>query len=262
MTAASVGDNCVDRYVDIGLQLVGGNALNVAVGLAAAGIDSHYLGAVGRDADGDMVLDGARSAGVDVSHVHRLPMPTGVTLVRLGADGDRAFLEERYGASAAYQPTDADIAFLRSCSWVHCANLAGVGVVIERLDGVRASFDFADDPDPQSLAAIAPHLALAFFSGASLGRDEAAALARRAIDAGADEAIVTRGREGSVGVNSRVAEVAADPVDVVDTLGAGDALIAGVIAARLQGLDLDDALAAGSAAAARACTHHGAWEQT
>jgi fructoselysine 6-kinase len=260
--AASVGDNCVDRYVDLGLDLAGGNALNVAAGLAAAGVESHYLGAVGEDAEGELVLDGARAAGVDVSRVERIPLPTGVTLVRLGADGDRAFLEERYGASAAYQPGDADVAFLRTCSWVHCANLAGTAVLVEQLDGVRASFDFTDDPDPESLDRLAPHLALAFFSGASLGRDDAEALARRAIQAGAEEAIVTRGRAGSVGVNSRVASTAAHPVDVVDTLGAGDALIAGVIAARLQGLDLEDALEAGSAAAARACTHHGAWEQT
>ena len=262
MIAASVGDNCVDRYVDIGLELAGGNALNVAAGLAAAGIESHYLGAVGDDRQGELVLDSARAAGVVVGRVERMPLPTGVTLVRLGADGDRAFLEERYGASAAYVPSDDDVAFLLSCDWVHCANLSGTATLVEQLDGVPASFDFADDPDPEGIRRLAPHLALAFFSGASLGRDDAEALARRAIDAGADEAIVTRGRSGSVGVNSRVAEVAARPVAVVDTLGAGDALIAGVIAARLQGLELDEALEAGSAAAARACTHHGAWEQT
>ena len=47
---------------------------------------------------------------------------------------------------------------------------------------------------------------------------------------------------------------------MVDTLGAGDALIAAVIAARGAGTEIEQALAAGSAAAARACTHYGAWE--
>jgi sugar/nucleoside kinase (ribokinase family) len=50
------------------------------------------------------------------------------------------------------------------------------------------------------------------------------------------------------------------PVEVVDTLGAGDALIAGVIEALLDGADLAAALAAGGAAAAQACTHFGAWQ--
>ena len=63
-------------------------------------------------------------------------------------------------------------------------------------------------------------------------------------------------------LNRRLVEVPAEPVEVVDTLGAGDALIAAVIAARIHGQDIEQALAAGAAAAARACRHYGAWEQT
>jgi sugar/nucleoside kinase (ribokinase family) len=44
--------------------------------------------------------------------------------------------------------------------------------------------------------------------------------------------------------------VAAVPVDVVDTNGAGDAFFAGVLDATLSGRALDDALAAGAATAA------------
>ena len=73
-------------------------------------------------------------------------------------------------------------------------------------------------------------------------------------------AVVTRGRQGSLAPGATVIEVAAEPVDVVDTLGAGDALIAGVIASRLRGMDLAQALAEGASAAARACTHYGAWK--
>jgi sugar/nucleoside kinase (ribokinase family) len=56
--------------------------------------------------------------------------------------------------------------------------------------------------------------------------------------------------------------VPAQPVEVIDTLGAGDALIAAVIAARVRGQEIEQALAAGSAAAAQACRHYGAWEYT
>lgn len=263
MTVASVGDNCVDRYQGTAtVSLAGGNALNVAVGLAAAGLDSHYLGAVGEDEDAELILAGARSAGVDVGRVRRLALPTGVTLVRLGSDGDRAFIEERYGASAAYRADAGDVAFLSGCSWVHCANLAEPSALADRLDGAAISYDFALEHDGPMLDQLAPRLAIAFFSGAELSREQAAEVAQRAVEAGAALAVVTRGRSGSMALNSRVVEVAAEPVDVVDTLGAGDALIAAVIAARLRGLELEEALAAGSAAAARACTHHGAWEQT
>jgi sugar/nucleoside kinase (ribokinase family) len=49
------------------------------------------------------------------------------------------------------------------------------------------------------------------------------------------------------------------PAQIVDTLGAGDALIAGVIAATLAGAVSGAALERGAQAAAAACGHIGAW---
>jgi len=258
---ASVGDNCVDHYLGApALTLAGGNALNVAAGLSAAGLNSHYLGAVGEDANAKLILDGARGAQVATDRVRRLPEPTGVTEVRLRPDGDREFVEERYGASAGYRPDADDIAFLRGCRWVHCVNLADPEALIVQLDGVPVSFDFGIESSAELVAQLAPRLEIAFFSGAGLDREQAVALGERAVAVGAALAVVTRGRRGSMALNSTVVEVPAQPVDVVDTLGAGDALIAAVIAARVRGQEIEQALAAGSAAAARACRHYGAWE--
>ena len=146
MIVASVGDNCVDHYLGApALELAGGNALNVAAGLSAAGLKSHYLGAVGEDANADLILNGARRAHVATDRVRRLPEPTGVTEVRLRPDGDRVFVEERYGASAGYRPDADDIAFLRACRWVHCVNLADPEALIRQLEGVPVSFDFGMD---------------------------------------------------------------------------------------------------------------------
>ena len=263
MTVASVGDNCVDRYLDVDdLVLAGGNALNVAAGLAAAGFDSHYLGAIGEDADGELILAGAHRAGVGTARIHRLDEPTGVTLVRLGGDRDREFVEERYGASSDYAPVDADVEFLRGCGWVHCVNLADPEALISQLEGVPVSFDFGMDGGVELVDRLAPRLEIAFFSGADLGRGQAVALGERTVAAGAALAVVTRGRSGSMALNSAIVEVPAQPVEVIDTLGAGDALIAAVIAARVRGQEIEQALAAGSAAAAQACRHYGAWEYT
>jgi fructoselysine 6-kinase len=258
---ASVGDNCVDRYLSApALARAGGNALNVAAGLSAAGLKSYYLGAVGEDANAELILDGAHSAQVATDRVRRRPEPTGVTEVRLRSDGDREFVEERYGASAGYRPDADDIAFLRACRWVHCVNLADPEALIAQLDGVPVSFDFGMESSAELVAQLAPRLEIAFFSGAGLDREQAVALGERAVAVGAALAVVTRGRSGSMALNSAVIEVPAQPVDVVDTLGAGDALIAAVIAARVRGQEIEQALLAGSAAAARACRHYGAWE--
>ncbi|MGN6379237.1 MAG: PfkB family carbohydrate kinase [Gaiellales bacterium] len=57
LVVASIGDNCIDRYVgSLKRTHVGGNALNVAVGLARAGRRVVYAGAVGDDEDGRTVL--------------------------------------------------------------------------------------------------------------------------------------------------------------------------------------------------------------
>jgi len=195
-----------------------------------------------------------------MGRVKHLPAPTGTTIVELAADGDRTFLQERRGASGAYRPDAGDVTFLRSCAWVHCANLNDPVPLVSQLEGVRLSLDRGVSGLDALAEKIAPRLEIAFFSAAGDDRDTALALGRRAVAAGAGMAVVTRGRRGSLAVGATVIEVAAEPVDVVDTLGAGDALIAGVIAARLRGMDPAQALAEGAAAAARACTHYGAWQ--
>ncbi|WP_194763531.1 carbohydrate kinase family protein [Microbacterium sp. UFMG61] len=71
------------------------------------------------------------------------------------------------------------------------------------------------------------------------------------IAAGSSLAVCTLGAGGAVAVDSDHVEhrVAAVPVDVVDTNGAGDAFFAGVLDARFTGADLDTALRAGARAA-------------
>jgi pseudouridine kinase len=66
------------------------------------------------------------------------------------------------------------------------------------------------------------------------------------VDAGAEAVVLTRGAEGVyVADAAGVREHAAEPADVVDVTGAGDALVAGTIAGLLAGYALDDAALAG-----------------
>ncbi len=67
MRLLGAGDNVVDRYRDLGLMYPGGNALNVAVAAARGGAAAAYVGAVGTDRAGDVVLAGLRAEGIDVS---------------------------------------------------------------------------------------------------------------------------------------------------------------------------------------------------
>ena len=55
MRLAAIGDNCVDFYERQGWAYPGGNAVNVAVYGRQLGIDTAYLGWIGKDNFGDMM---------------------------------------------------------------------------------------------------------------------------------------------------------------------------------------------------------------
>ncbi len=86
-----------------------------------------------------------------------------------------------------------------------------------------------------------------------------ATAAARALAESFPEVVVTLGEEGALWTDGAdVVRVAAEPADVVDTTGAGDAFAAGLLAARLRGDGPEQALSAGCALAARAVASTGA----
>lgn len=259
---ATMGDNCLDRYLPpLDREFVGGNALNVAVGLRDLGHEVAYAGAVGSDPAGDAVLAAARGRGIDTAHVRVGPGATGVTTIRLTEDGDRVFESEVLGESGVYRPDPAAVADLGRRAWVHAAGLAGGvdGFTDLRRAGARLSYDFSHASSPERMAELCPHLEVAFLSAPGGGAEEAAGLAESAVSAGAATAVVTRGRHGSLALAGRVHHQPPVPVSVVDTLGAGDAYIAACISTLVEGGSLEAALRLGAEAAARTCTHYGAW---
>lgn len=71
----------------------GGDALNTAVGLGRLGHDVAFIGKAGKDDFGRMLVDIARNAGVDVSHVKVSQIYDNSKVVALiSADGQRSFL--------------------------------------------------------------------------------------------------------------------------------------------------------------------------
>jgi 2-dehydro-3-deoxygluconokinase len=103
------------------------------------------------------------------------------------------------------------------------------------------------------------------------GEDEAALVVgphRRAEDAAAElaalgppEVVVKRGAQGALSlVSGELHSTPAVPVDVVDTVGAGDAFVAGYLAERVAGGSPAARLALGVTTAAFVCLVPGDWE--
>lgn len=255
---AAVGDNCIDRYLaPVGLATMGGNAVNVAVHLQRLGLRSAYFGAVGSDDDGGRMLDCFKDNGLNTDHVQVKQGVTAYTNLDIDESGDRIIAFEDFGVCRAYQPSASDIKALLSMRHVHIGWLNDGGDLKRRLRsaGVSVSQDITVNPGAEGLTIA--------FGSAGLDPDAAIYIANGYLAQGAALAVVTRGAMGSIATDGIImAEAGILPVEVTDTTGAGDTFVAGFIAQRLSGGDLQQCLRAGRDAAANTCTHFGGFPQT
>jgi len=258
LTVAVVGDNTIDRYVGPnGRDYVGGNAVNVAVQLAERGIDVRYFGAVGPDSEGSRIHDELVTRGVNVDGLVTMQGPTALTLISVDVSGDRHIDEERFGVTAQYYPTDAEITSMTTADWVQIGMLPRASELRRELRTQRPKVRVGQDC---SVSAGYRDLSIAF---ESTDVEHAHAVGEAALSKGASLAIVTLGADGAIAFTRGDGEIKqpAMQVDAVDTTGAGDSFIAGFVAAFLQSLDVPTAMAAGAAWAARTCSHFGGFPQ-
>ncbi|WP_432993049.1 PfkB family carbohydrate kinase [Dactylosporangium sp. CA-233914] len=255
---AVVGDNTVDRYVgEENVSFSGGNAFNVAVQLSRAGVAVRYFGAVGDDADADIIRAGLHANGVRATDLVALPGVTAVTDIRVTPDGDRVFEREDFGVTADYFPSGADLDAIANADWVHIG-------MLPRADGLRSALGGVEHGVISQDCAVADGfdgLDVAFLSAGENADAEAIAIEVR--EAGVPLVVVTRGADGALARDdSHTFVQQALPAKVVDTTGAGDSFIAGFIAARLDGATLQEALESGARLASATCGHRAGWPHT
>ena len=262
LVIATVGDNTIDRYVgDESARYTGGNAYNVAAQLAGHDRTAAYFGAVGPDPDGRTIARGLRRAGIDPVGLVTMAGPTAVTTIRVDG-GDRVFEREEFGVTAEYFPSDAHLELLASARWVHVGMLPRADELRARLAalGRRAAGSGHGPLMSQDCAVASGFTALDVAFGSVGERGDARGWARSALAAGARTAVVTRGAAGAIAVDgAEWFEQPAIPAEVIDTTGAGDAFIAGVISARVEGATMPAALDRAAHWAAAACGHRGGW---
>lgn len=259
MRLLGVGDNVVDRYRVLGTMFPGGNAVNVAVFASRLGADAAYLGVLGDDEAGQVVLQSLRQESVHTDLVTVAAGPNAYADVDI-VGTDRVFLGSSKGVSL-FEPTTEQFAAMEGFDVVHAGYAGGfLPHVPEMSRRARVSFDFGSRFGLETAAPVLENLYLAAFSSSHLSENESADLARAAVEGGASYALATRGEEGAYLASKRwMIHQEADRVQVVDTLGAGDAFIASVLVGLLAGRDRRDVLAAASAHAAQVCLAHGAF---
>lgn len=262
----------------------GGSPANIAVATSRLGCPTSFLGGLSTDRWGQLLTTHLEDAGVVTDDAPRSDRPTAMALVDLADDGSAIYrflwdhtadrgltlddLPADLGSStwlqvgsvaAAFEDTGAAVADLVarehpnrlvSCDpnvrpMVHGTSTAVTGRMVhlmERADLVKCS--------GEDLAFLMP----------SLGVDQAIA---ELLSGGAGAVAITRGSAGAVvGSAAGSATIAAVRGNVIDTVGAGDTFMAGLLAGLsdagvrtrddLHDIDLDTVEAVGTMAATAA----------
>ena len=264
----------------------GGSPANTAVAIARLGVPVTMLARLSGDDAGRVLRDHLTSNGVDLSRAVSASELTGLAVVTRAADGSASYrflLED----APDWQWTDAELEPLPDAVVaVHTGSIAlATTPAIERfLERSRDTCTLSIDPNlrPSTLEhtrLALPHwLQLADIVKASTddiallhpGQDPVQVLERWS-DLGPAVVVVTAGADGAyASVAGEVLHVPAQPVQVVDTIGAGDTFSAGLLVGlhhagllggRLTSLTADDlrpALDLALRAAARTCSRAGA----
>jgi len=252
------GDNVVDIYRGIGCMFPGGNAVNVAVAARRCGIETAYLGAVGTDDVGALVRSALAAEKVETARLRVLEGPSAFCIVELD-DGNRRFVEGHLGVSR-FRLDATDLEYLSRFDCVHTGDNSGTETQLNEVAAVaRLSFDFSDKP-PAYYEPLLDKVWFACFSGAHLETEDSEALARRILGAGPEVVLVTEGARGALlATVDETVRVPAASIRPIDTLGAGDAVIGGVLAGLLSHDGLEATLTSAVALASNTCLHYGAF---
>ncbi len=251
----SCGEALVDLVPD---PVPGGGPMNVAVAAARLGVESSFVGGVSTDAFGRMLWQHLLSNGVDVSMCQRFDAPTAKAIVEHVPE-----LRFRFEGVKTADTLLADLDLNRivgATNIVHGGTLGMFrGPTAETLARVTESHDGIVSLDPNIRPQIIddrdewdhfhqrwlPHVDIYKGSDEDLewiwpDRTPEQS-AQWLLEHGVGAVIVTRGADGLQILTSTSASTAAPPpIDVVDTVGAGDTIVGTVLASIAEHFDGHD----------------------
>jgi sugar/nucleoside kinase (ribokinase family) len=269
----------VDRIPDEGALALfdrvemhlGGCANNMAIALARLGISAGLAAKVGADGLGDYCAKVLAESGVDTRGLARSTSDsTSFSFIMVPRGGNRRILHT-LAANATFGPGDVDTALFKGAKWISFnglalvpnlegENLAGL-LRAAHAAGARTAGDtaindrFSKDDWERMLAPCYEHFDILFPSEveavAITGQTEPRRICEALRARGVKIAGVKLGERGCALLSDEgYADIPAYRVNCVDTLGAGDAFMAGLVAGMLRGESPSDAARLGNAVSA------------
>ena len=102
----------------------GGCAVNTAINLCSLGLDCGVSGAIGKDLNGEYILDQLKKRKIDTSNIIKTNKNTAITFAMISSNGKRRYLTN-WGANDVYSIKDLKIENIKKYSLVHlCGTFA------------------------------------------------------------------------------------------------------------------------------------------
>ena len=248
-------------------QIIGGNALNAAIGVSRLGGRASMTGPMGdkNETADQFLFDDLAKEGIDSAHLVHMPgLVTPISAVMIDPSGERTIVTFRDPELWKVKLPDHDL-LLQDCSAIlvesRCAGFATELCIEARHRGIPVVVDIDSTlSQREGLLTASSHL---IFSDDALQStagitDNLKALQKMATLTSSFLA-VTRGPKGTLWLDEQghPKETPAFPVHTVDTLGAGDIFHGAFALEFAGGKSVPEALRFASAAAALKCTRYG-----
>jgi ribokinase len=227
----------------------GGSAANTVVGLARLGVRAGFVGTIGSDREGSLLLDDFKREGVDLHGITKAKGNTGTALIFIDSHGERAIY---ILPSVNDTFVTANFDYAKQAKIVHLSSFMGIDQLrmqisfVQQLRGSRVKISFSPGNIYAKLGLneLKPLIerSLVLF----LNKEEASALTGSSdveevasiLDEGAHIVAVTLGDKGAyVVTRSKSLNLPPYKSDITDTVGAGDAFAAGFLYGQLTGKD-------------------------
>jgi ribokinase len=254
----------------------GGKGANAAIAARRAGAEVTFLTAFGDDDFGRRIQEHDRREGLNLAHARGIPgVANQVALIFVGETGDN-LIGVAPGASAHLGPDDVaaihESAFDQGAVFLACLEVPLQSVKVGLVRAHRAGMTTILNPAPADRALLEAGIldkvdvltpnqeeARVLAGLPAETPAEAAAAARALMKSGPRNVIVTLGDRGCLVVTAKDERLIPPcRVDVVDTVGAGDAFNGALAVALAEGRSLEQAAAWACAAGALAVTRPGA----
>lgn len=262
---------------------IAGAESNLAIGLTRLGVSTTWIGRVGDDEFGRLIVQVLRGEGVDVRAITDPAAPTGLLFKeRRSTSQHRVTYYRDHGAGSRLAPADLDTDLIAGARILHLTGITPalsptaeqacrMAIELARANGTVVSLDlnirrqlWEDKDVVPVLTDLARQSDLIFATReearALVGDGDDLHLARTIAALGPAEVVIKRGPAGALGFAGQPVEAPLFRVTQVDPVGAGDAFAAGYLSEVLRDADLSQRLATGARCGAFAVTVDGDWE--